>query len=158
MTVKIIFIHNPLYAILLNINNSLIETKAPRIFKKNKPNGESYPCSINKTEAVDKCLVIKLVSFDLRLANKDSIFLSIYLYFIDFCCPHAIAPYLESILCCFPFYLVLHFSTINSPQSQSDKKEAPTKRLRAPPRSAMKEMVEKAQASVSTRMSVVAKL
>ena len=52
----------------------------------------------------------------------------------------------------------LHFSTINSPQSQSDKKETPTKRLRAPPRSAMKEMVEKAQASVSTRMSVVAKL
>ena len=54
--------------------------------------------------------------------------------------------------------LVLYFSTIYSTQSQTDKKETPTKRLRAPPRSAMKEMVEKAQASVSTRMSVVAKL
>ena len=54
--------------------------------------------------------------------------------------------------------LVLYFSTIYSTQSHTDKKETPTKRLRAPPRSAMKEMVEKAQASVSTRMSVVAKL
>ena len=45
-----------------------------------------------------------------------------------------------------------------SRQSQRDKADTPTNRLREPPSSAMKEMVEKAQASVSILMSVVAKL
>ena len=45
-----------------------------------------------------------------------------------------------------------------SRQSQRDKADTPTNRLREPPSSAMKEMVEKAQASVSILMSVEAKL
>ena len=43
-------------------------------------------------------------------------------------------------------------------QSQTDKKEKPTKSPREPPISAMKEMVEKAQTSVSTITLVEAKL
>ena len=46
---------------------------------------------------------------------------------------------------------------MKSKQSQTDKKETPTKRLREPPRSAMKEMPEKAQTSVSTLSCVEAK-
>ena len=50
----------------------------------------------------------------------------------------------------------LYFSR-KSKQSQTDKKENPTKRLKEPPRSAMNEMAEKAQTSVSTLILVVAK-
>ena len=45
-----------------------------------------------------------------------------------------------------------------STQSQSDKADTPTNRLRDPPSSAMKDIVLKAQASVSILMSVEAKL
>ena len=41
--------------------------------------------------------------------------------------------------------------------SQADKNEIPTKRLRAPPSSDMKEMVDTAQTSLSTVISVDAK-
>ena len=46
---------------------------------------------------------------------------------------------------------------MKSRQSQTDKKETPTKRLREPPRSAMNETAEKAQTSVSTLVLVEAK-
>ena len=47
---------------------------------------------------------------------------------------------------------------MKSKQSHTDKKETPTKRLREPPRSAMNEMAENAQTSVSTLILVDAKV
>ena len=44
-----------------------------------------------------------------------------------------------------------------SSRSQAERKETPMKRLRAPPSSDMKEMVDTAQTSLSTVISVDAK-
>ena len=54
--------------------------------------------------------------------------------------------------------MFLYFSSKYSRPSQSDKADTPTNRLREPPRSAIKDAVEKAQVSVSILMSVEAKL